>query len=134
MEKQQDTEKQKKLLDALSATIIIGELHAFYNEELKHTRFYRHGLKPLQQKMTKILQHEERMEFEQLYDSDPDRMHSMSTRVLDIIQAVGNGVFSSTVVNSELIIANHIDPKSIGGIVKKVLDKHQKKQYEFKRN
>ncbi len=128
MEKQQDTERQKKLLDALSATIIIGELHAFYNEELKHTKFYRRGLKPLQQKMTKILQHEERVEFEQLYDSDPDRMHSMSTRVLDIIQAVGNGVFSSTVVNSELIMANHIDPKSIGGIVKKVLNKHQKEK------
>lgn len=125
MENQQDTERQKKLLDALSATIIIGELHAFYNEELKHTRFYRQGLKSLQNKMTKILQHEERKEFDELYGSDPDRMHSMSTRVLDIIQAVGNGVFSSTVVNSELIMANHIDPKSIGGIVKKVLNKHQ---------
>ena len=126
MENQQDTERQKKLLDALSATIIIGELHAFYNEELRHTRFYRQGLKSLQQKMTKILQHEERKEFDELYGSDPERMHSMSTRVLDIIQAVGNGVFSSTVVNSELIMANHIDPKSIGGIVKKVLNKHQK--------
>ncbi len=126
MKKHTDKEKEERLLDALSATIIIGELHAFYNEELKHTKFYRHGLKPLQKKMTKILQNEERNEFEKIYALEPERMHSMSNRVLDIIQAVGNGVFSSTILNSELIMANHIDPKSVGGIVKKVLDKHQK--------
>jgi len=127
MEEQQDTKKQKKLLDALSATIIIGELHAFYNEELLHTKFYRHDLKSTQKKMTKILQNHERNEFDKIYQLEPERVHVMSNNVLEMIQFIGDGVFSNTMANSQLIIANHMDPKSIGGIVKKVLNKHQKK-------
>ena len=126
--------KDEKMLDDLSAAIIFGELHSFYNENLKHTKFYRQNLKSCQKKMSKILQNEERKEFDILYDMDSDRMHSISNRVLDIVNEIGKGVFSNTVINAELIMANNIDPKSIGGIVKKVLDKHQKKQYEFKRN
>jgi len=126
MKKHTDKEREKKLLDALSATIVIGELHAFYNEELRHTKFYRHDLKSTQKKMTKILQNHERNEFDKIYDLEPERMHSMSNRVLDMIDSIGKGIFCNTMENAQLIIANHIDPKSIGGIVKKVLGKHQR--------
>ena len=77
--------------------------------------------------MTKILQNHERNEFDKIYQLEPERVHVMSNNVLEMIQFIGDGVFSNTMANSQLIIANHMDPKSIGGIVKKVLNKHQKK-------
>ena len=128
MKKYTDKEREKKLLDALSATIILGELHSFYNEELKYTKFYKHGLKPLQERMTKILQNDERNEFDKIYDLEPERVHIMSNNILKMIKYIGDGVFSNTIANSELIIANHIDPKSIGGIVRKVMKKYQKEE------
>ena len=111
-----------KDLQNLTASIVVNQLALNYNEELKHTRFYKHNLKNRINGTIKELEKVESKEFDLLYDEEDELTHQISSNIMTYIEFMINGGFSDFMLLANMQIAWSKNPKSIEGIINKVLN------------
>lgn len=110
-----------KDLENLTASVICSQLLLHYLEEIKHTRYYKGKLKETTRAAIIQLMKVERKEFDKLAETEGDIPHQISSNLIEIISLLMRGGFSNMMLLGNLQYAYHKDPKSIEGIVNKVL-------------
>ena len=114
---------QEKQTETLTGAVILNQLALFYNEELKHTKFYKKPLKNTLIKAIRQLMIAEKNEFDKVFNADAEYTEKISDNVTNIMLELSKGGFADMVLMGNMMVAYKKDPKAINGIVNKVLSK-----------
>ena len=115
--------KKNKQTETLTGAVILNQLALFYNESLKHTRFYKRELKNSLNRTVRELIKAEQNEFDKVFDADSEYTEKISDNVTNIMLELSKGGFADMVLVGNILVAYKKDPKAINGIVNKVLNK-----------
>ena len=108
--------------EVLTGSVICNQLALHYNEQLKHTRYYKYNVKRFGNLYNRELITAEKKEFDKIFDADEtDTTHLLSANIQDFINEVTKVGFIEFAMFQQLLKAYVIDKKSIEGIVLKVL-------------
>ena len=114
---------KEKQTEILTGAVIINQLALHYNEQLKYTNFYKKELKNSLNRTVRELIKAEQNEFDKVFDADSDYTEKISENVTNIMLELSKGGFADMVLMGNMMVAYKKDPKSIDGIVNKVLNK-----------
>jgi hypothetical protein len=109
-----------KTTDKITHAIIINQIALNHNEAIKHTPYYK---KQLKQKLNLLMP--ELIKAESDYDEFFDKIDDSTTHVYNVYEKYTKAISSVPIWDAEnitlIIEAYKKDPKSIEGIVKKIL-------------
>jgi hypothetical protein len=112
-----------KMLEAITGSVISSFVSLHYLENLKQYKWYRHKTKNLLNNTIKELQKLEKKEFDKIYSADEKNVHMISNNLIEFFDVVMKDGFTSHMLLQNMVIAYKKDPKSIEGIINKVLNK-----------
>jgi len=110
-----------KMIETITGSVLSSYVSLHYLESLKRYGMLRHKTKNLLNNTIKELQKIEEKEFERIYDADEKNTHIISSNLIEFFDVVMKDGFTSQMLLQNMIIAHKKDPKSIEGIINKVL-------------
>lgn len=112
-----------KMLEALTGSVISSYVALHYLEGLKRYGVLKQNEKNLLNKVIRMLQKTEKNEFDAIFDIDDDNVHMISSNLITFFDEVMKTGFTSHMLLQNMVLAYKKDPKSIEGIINKVLNK-----------
>lgn len=109
-----------RTLVQITESIINNQMALDSNEQIKHTIYYKHGLKSVLNRLNKFLLKAEKEEYNKFLDSNADFIDELYNVKFDLIKelsTIGIEHYSNIL---EMIKAYKKDSKSIAGIVNKI--------------
>ena len=107
-------------VDKVTHSIIVNQIALNNNEAVKHTRFYKQGLKnKLNLLLSELVKHEP--EYDKFFNSEEESTSKVYEAYDNYIKAVASVPIWDCENMTRLIEAFKKDPKSIEGIVNKIL-------------
>jgi hypothetical protein len=122
-ETKEELTARMKMLEAITGSVISSYVNLHYLESLKRYGLVKHKTKNLLNNTIKELQKLEQKEFEQIYGADEKNVHMISSNLIEFFDVVMKDGFTSQMLLQNMVIAYKKDPKSIEGIINKVLNK-----------
>lgn len=111
-------ENTPKIIRAVIANFVA--LH--FNEEIKHTDYYKGNLKKFLRPAIIQLQKSERKDFDLLDNAESELLDFISSNQIEFIKHIVDKPFTEMAILQNMIVAYRKDPKRIEGIVNKVLN------------
>lgn len=119
-------EKQlNKTLEKITKSIILSQMACDALEDIKHTNYYKKELKNKLNLVLKELIKAEEKEFDLVYDAASESTDQISNNITAFIKLLMKERFTDSVSLMSIIMAYKINPKAIGGIANKILNKKQ---------
>lgn len=118
-------EKLNKTLEKITKSIILSQMACDALEDIKHTNYYKKELKNKLNLVLKELIKAEEKEFDLVYDAASDSTDQISNNIMAFVQLLMKERFTDSVSLMSIIMAYKINPKAIGGIANKILNKKQ---------
>jgi hypothetical protein len=109
-------------IEKLTASVITNFIAQHFNNEVKHTTYYKHNLKKVGNLYAKELEKAELKEFDLLDERQPDALHLISSNQLEFIEEIVKRPFTEMALLQNIIMAYKKEPKRIEGIVNKILN------------
>jgi hypothetical protein len=109
-------------LEKLTASIIYNYLALHFNEQLKHTTFYKGKLKEKMRQTMIQLQKEERNHFDKMEAEQSEITHQVSSNIIVYMDQLLMGTFTDVLLLQSMQMAYIKSPKAIEGIINKVLN------------
>lgn len=113
---------QDTQLETLTASIMHNYLALHYNEQLKHTPFYKGKLKEKLRNAMIQLQKEERNQFDKMHEQQSEITHQISSNIITYMEQLLKGSFTDVLQLQNMQMAYKKNPKAIEGIINKVLN------------
>lgn len=113
---------QHTQLEKLTASIIHNYLALHYNEQLKHTPYYKGKLKEKLRNTIIQLQKEERKQFDTMEEQQSEITHQISSNIIVYMDQLLKGTFTEMLLLQNMQMAYKKNPKAIEGIINKVLN------------
>ena len=120
-------EKEQKDYENLTGTVIANYVALHYNEEIKHTRFYKQKIKHHSNLLMKELLKVEENEFNKIYEFDGDSLAQLSENYLEFIKMLTKGSFKDFMLAQNREIAASLDPKRMNNLATKIINEHNEK-------
>lgn len=119
-------EKQlNKTIEKITKSIILSQMACNALEDIKHTKYYKKELKNRLNLAVKELIKAEETEFDLIYEAAAESTDQISANIMAFIEVLMKERFTDSVSLMSIIIAYKINPKAIGGIADKILNKKQ---------
>jgi hypothetical protein len=113
---------QQAQLETLTASIMHNYLALHYNEQLKHTPYYKGKLKEKLRNAMIQLQKEERNQFDKMEGEQSEITHQISSNIITYMDQLLKGSFTDVLLLQNMQMAYKKNPKAIEGIINKVLN------------
>lgn len=107
--------------EKIVASVISNFIAQHFNEELKHTIYYKKELKNRINLVQKELVKAEEKEFDLIDDLEPELLHQVSSNQISFIEHIIKRPFTEMAMLQNMIMAYRKNPKRVEGIVNKVL-------------
>ena len=109
-------------IEKLTASVISNFIAQHFNNEVRHTSYYKHNLKKVGNLYAKELEKAELKEFDLLDERQPEALHLISSNQLEFIEEIVKRPFTEMALLQNIILAYKKEPKRIEGIVNKILN------------
>ena len=109
-----DTEK-------IIASVIANQTALHFNEEIKHTAYYKKDLKNRLNLCIKELIKAEEREYDLVDEVHPELLHQISSNQITFTEHIIDRPFTEMAMLQNMIMAYRKNPKRVEGIVNKVL-------------
>ena len=107
--------------EKIIASVIANYTALHFNEELKHTKFYKKDLKNRLNLAQKELVKAEEKEYDLVDSVHPELLHQVSSNQITFIEHIVDRPFTEMALLQNMIMAYRKNPKRVEGIVNKVL-------------
>lgn len=107
--------------EKLVASVISNFIAQHFNEELKHTKYYKRELKNRLNLVQKELVKAEEKEFDLIDSIEPELLHQITSNQISFVQHIINRPFTEMALLQNMIMAYRKNPKRVEGIVNKIL-------------
>lgn len=114
-----------KTIEKITKSIILSQMACNALEEIKHTDYYKKDLKNRLNLALKELVKAEEKEFDLIYEAAGESTHQISNNIMCFVDHIMAERFIDAVSLMSIVIAYRVDPKAIGGIANKILNKKQ---------
>ena len=111
-----------KTTEKIVASVISNFTASHFNEELKHTSYYKRELKNRLNLLQKELIKAEAKEFDLIDSFEPELLHHISSNQIEFIKHIVDRPSTEMALLQNMIVAYRKDPKRIEGIINKVLN------------
>ncbi len=122
MKKEQITPKHR-MLESITGSVISSYVALHYLESLKRYDITRQKQKNLLNRIIESLQKTEKIEFDAIFNLDEKNVHMISSNLIEFFDQIMKTGFTDQMLLQNMIMAYKKDPKSIEGIINKVLNK-----------
>jgi len=113
--------KMSVSFDKVTLSILANQLALNCNESLKHTGYYKQELKGAINKVVPLLIKAESEEFDKIFDKEEDAANAVYTAVEALMIEISKTSIPEYTAIVSLIKAYRKDPKSLKGLVNKIL-------------
>lgn len=114
---------KQKMLESITGSVISSYVALHYLETLKSYGIIKQKEKNLLNKTINSLQEIEKKQFDAIFNLHEKKVHMISSNLITFFDEVMKTGFTDQMLLQNMIIAYKKDPKSIEGIINKVLNK-----------